>query len=364
MADNPLPIDEIEDYFFGRLTPAAGRRFQARLLQDAALRRHVQELEEAALALALAAPQLRPPSDSWAKIQAGVAPNTQLGSLWPILPLNWLFKVWPLAAGLMVAVCIHLAPVRSNPSKPLAAPAFKGGKATKNIAAVMPSASSPSAPLGHSRALKPAASAPEAVLEAVSLARPGGRITRGDQAGPLMVAQTVPETKRPSAGRHLPCLPRAVALALSRRMGMTNHPDATVQGQALTETQTSLPVDYVELSKPVAVAVAEPASLGAENGDVWSAVSSTIPPGSTSGTIAMFASDNDLVVAIDPATLSAHAGTVTIWVEDAEGNQSIVGTVKIGVNLMVINIQNAALDGGGFYTVKAGGTNVLGCFPW
>ena len=315
----------------------------------------------------MAAPQLRPPSEAWAKIQAATVREKHYGVFWPVLPLQWLLKSWPLAAGLMVAVFIHLAPVHPNFTGQSAAPAGTAGKQTDKTAAVaLPKKTQPTG-RENSYDLRPAATAQEA--SAGPWASVPGRMLMPveDQARHDIDEVKGRETTPSNVGRHLPRLRPAIVLAMPSRMGLTNFPEAQTQVQAQpqpqVQAQAPLHVDYVDFPNPVVVAASEPASLGLGDLPAWAEVNSTIQPGSSSETVSMFASGNNLVVTIDPAALPAHHGPVTIWVEDADGNETIVGTVKTGVNLMVINIQNAALDGGCLYTVKAGGTNVLGSFP-
>jgi len=100
-------------------------------------------------------------------------------------------------------------------------------------------------------------------------------------------------------------------------------------------------MDYVEFPNPIAAASTGPVQLSFGNGATPAgAMSAVVAPSTLSGgpseSVSMFPSGNDLVVAIDPATLPANIGPITIWVEDIGGIPIVVGTVNPGVNPMVI----------------------------
>jgi hypothetical protein len=366
-----MPIDELEDYLFGRLTPAAGRRFEARLTQNTALRQHIRELEEGALALAMAAPQLRPPSEAWTNIQAGVAREHQSGFLWPVLPFHWLLRGWPLAGGLVVAVFIYLAAVHVNTPGQHVTAAGAPGKQTDKTATVAPTEGTQFAGRENSNAVNSVTTAKGAAAGLLASVQAGSCPPANDQISPEIGATTLRETTDTNGGRQSPRLQPArlrdaVLLAMTHRTGLTNSPAA--QAQALAETPTQVQMDYVEFPNPIAAASTGPVQLSFGNGATPAgAMSAVVAPSTLSGgpseSVSMFPSGNDLVVAIDPATLPANIGPITIWVEDIGGIPIVVGTVNPGVNPMVINIQNAWYGADFFYTVTAGGTNVLGHFP-
>lgn len=363
MAENPMSVDELEDYLFGRLTPAAGRRFEARLAQDAALRRHIREFEAGALALAMATPQLRPPTEAWAKIQAGIARERQYGFLWPFLPLHWLFRGWSLAGGMAVAVLIYFTAVHvSAPARPAAA-AGTVGKQTDKTATVAPPDETQFAGRENSNALNSTATAKEAKAGSLARVQAGIGAPAKDQAS---AGITLGGTVGTHASRQSSRLRQAVLQAMTHRTGSTNSPAA--QAQALAETPTQVQVDYMEFPNPMAAASTVFPQSGFGIGPTPAGATSALgTPGTPSGglgeSVSMFPSGNDLVVTIDPATLPANTGPVTIWVEDLGGIPIVVGTVNPGVNPAVIDIQNAGLGAGFYYIVTAGGTNVLGHFP-
>jgi hypothetical protein len=366
-----MPIDELEDYLFGRLTPAAGRRFEARLTQDTGLRRHIREFEEGALALAMATPQLRPPTEAWTNIQAGIARERQADFLWPVLPLHWLFRGWSLAGGLAVAVLIYFTAVHVSAPARHAATAGTAGKQTDKTATVAPPDETQFAGRENSNALNSMATAKEAKAGSLARIQAGIGAPAKDQASPEIDATTLGETMGTNASRQSPRLQsarlhEAVLLAMTHRTGSTNSPAA--QAQPLAETPTQVQVDYMEFPNPIVAATAGFTQSGFGIGPTSAGATPALgTPGTLSGDLSesvfMFPSGNDLAIGIDSATLPANIGPVTIWVEDLGGIPIVVGTVNPGVNPMVINIQNAGLGAGFYYIVTAGGSNVLGHFP-
>jgi hypothetical protein len=364
MAEPPMPIDELEDYLFGRLAPTAGRRFEARLAQDTVLRQHIREFEEGALALAMATPQLRPPTEAWTNIQAGIARERQSDFLWPVLRLNWLFRGWSLAGGLAVAVLIYLTAVHvTAPARPAAA-AGTAGKQTDKTATIAPPDETQFAGRENSNALNSLATAKDAKAGSLARVQAGIGAPSKDQASAGIGTTTLRETMGTNASRQSPRLRPAIVQAMTHRTGSTNSPAA----QASAETQTPGQVDYIEFPNPIAAASSGFTPSGFGTGPTSAGATpalgtlGTLPDG-LSESVPMFPSGNDLVVDIDPATLPANIGPVTIWVEDLGGIPIVVGTVYPSVNPTIINIQNAGFGGGVSYTVTAGGTNILGHFP-
>ena len=370
MADSPMPMDELEDYLFGRLTPAACHRFEARLTQDAALQRHVRELEEGALALAMAAPQLRPPREAWTKIQAGIACERQHGFPLPVFQVHRLLRGWSLAGGLAVAVFIYIAAVHVGTLGQHVARAGTSGKQTNKSETIAFSEGTQFAGHENSNAIKSVATANNAAAGTVASVQTEKYTHAEGQVSPEIDATTVRETKntnaiRQSARTQYTRLRQAVMQAMTHSMEPTNS-----QAQSLAGALAQIQVDYVEFPNPIGVAVTGPGvtatgttpfSFG--TGLDWSVLSPGTPSPGSDAAVSAFPSDNDLVVTIDPAMLPANIGSVTIWVEDVGGSPIVVGTVNPGSNPMIIDVQNAGLGSGYLYTVTAGGTNILGHFP-
>jgi hypothetical protein len=364
MAESRIPLDEAADYLLGRLTPAAGRRFEARLTQDAELRRHLRELEEGVLALALSAPPLRPPREAWSNIQSAVAGERQSGSMFMFLPLRWLFSGWPVAGGLAVALCIHIALVHQGvPGQKSGAPSTAGrpANAADQAATVALPARMDAAGRANANAAKPGAPVNALAAGMLATGQTGGIPLAGHETGWDKEAASGPEGGVAGGVRPPPRLKRAVLLAMARQMGLTDAQQAQVP--ALAAAQAQVPVDYVELPNPIPAATPVFSPLDALSLPGTATADPILQSNDPNGAISMFASGNDLMVILDPAMLPANIGPVTIWVEDAEGIQTIVGTVNLGTNPMVITIQNADLSANYRYTVTASGGNILASFP-
>jgi hypothetical protein len=361
VTENPIPIEEAEDYLLGRLKRAARSRFEARLGQDAALRRQLRELEEGALALAMSAPQLRPPREAWTNIQAAVTRKQQCGVLGPFLSLHWLANGWQVAGGLAVAVCLHLAAVHLSGAGQKPGQPGRAGQATEKIAMVAPSEktrqaamekqdTAPSVAVARERTTRSPASS-----MAVAFAPARNEACREKEAAFAPEQEIISNHRRPIHGQ------RAVSLAKTLPASQTNSPEA--QAPNLAAAQPSVQVDYVEFTNPVAMDSTGTVTLYSGIGGEEPTMAPAAPPIASNESISLDAAGNDLIVTIDPATLPANLGPITIWMVDAEGDQTLVGTVNLGVNPVVVDIQNADLGGDYEYTVIAGGTTVLGYFP-
>lgn len=359
MTDNPMLLDDMEDYVLGQLTPAACRRFEARLKQDATLRRHIRELEEGALALAMSAPQFRPPPEVWTRIQATVAQKQHYGFLWPGLQLQWLRRGWLVAGGLAVAFFIHLAAVHvSAPVRNPVTPGKTGNQMDGTAVVALPEGTQ-FAGLGNSNVVNSVAATKGVPASASASGQTGNYSPVENRAWSEEAAATLRDAENSRAWHPSPRLQRALLMTRAHQMGLTNSSGL----QAQTDVPAQVQVEYMEMPNPMEFAALEPATLVLGSGFASSTAEPTVSLPDPSETIFMFASGNNLVVAIDPAMLPANSGPVTIWVEDADGNQAVVGTVNPSVNPIVINILNADLGLNYLYMVTTGGTNVLGHFP-
>src|SRR6266498_2780283 len=78
MSELHLIEDEATLYVLGRLTEAERAEFEAQLAQSAQLRALVRELEEGAVAVAMASPRRRAPQQVWGRIEKAVTQETRL----------------------------------------------------------------------------------------------------------------------------------------------------------------------------------------------------------------------------------------------------------------------------------------------
>src|ERR1700710_634182 len=89
-----LMEDQAALYVLGGLTPAQRIEFKGRLAESAELRALVCELEEGAVALALAAPGRKPPSKVWKKIQKAVGEETKRPLVFHPFQVGWWRNGW------------------------------------------------------------------------------------------------------------------------------------------------------------------------------------------------------------------------------------------------------------------------------
>jgi len=133
---------------------------------------------------------------------------------------------------------------------------------------------------------------------------------------------------------------------------------AAAPAPAPADAPSPVQIVYVQLPDPIS---ALPSGMFMVLGNDGSALST--PLLAAGEAVSVFPSDADVVVAIDPAALPANGGPVTIWMEDADGNQTLLATFVPGPDPMFVIIQSGNLDAGIRYTVTISGTNVIGHYP-
>jgi hypothetical protein len=363
MAENPMPFAAAEDYLLGRLSPAAQREFGARLAQEPALRRQVRELEEGLVALALTAPQLRPPAGAWSRIQDAFAHKPQICLLAPVFLLRWLLRGWPVAGGLAVGLLVHLAFVHSYSLRRDAG--VRAGESTSlpGSALVTPAAE---APEPRHQLWSPAPALPWAGSVAAFSPVSAGE---GDSLLPEIELPPRPERVGPASREedgHGRCRPGprkhgdiSAALA-SLNCSSNSMPPSSVLGDAGTAAPVA--VDLVQLSDPRADASSSLAVIATTNEPVMMSTGLELWASASTECVSMVVANDDLMIMVDPATLPANTGILTVWVADSEGDQLCLGTVQPGGEPIVIEIANADLSGSSEYFIT-GGSSILGSFP-
>lgn len=351
MAEAHSPFDEANDYLLGWLTPAARRNFETRLATDVELRRRVRDLQEGVLALALAAPPRAVPCDAWSNIEAAVVRPAQINFIFPFLRLNWLTSGLALAVCLAVGFFVHALWFAPE----IFLVAQHSDAVITNL--ILPPPGAETIPLVASQE----SNVPESVVletnKPVVVARAAGAPSPTPSASQNVSRGQQPLAPAKNAGRGQPRLSapmlRAVLLAVARQMGgAAGNPPSS---------ETSQPVDFVDLpggGSGSTIALNEAAGNPLAPPLDFSA----LPP-DVGNEIPMFAMGNDLVSTIDPATLPAAAGPVSVWAMAPDGLQSMIGTVGLGGNPTVITINNANTSAGFQYFIIIGGTNLLGRFP-
>lgn len=367
MAEPISPPEEISEYLLGQLPPAARRRFEARLEQDAELRQRVRELEEGMLALALTAPRCEAPPQAWTHIEAAINRQARR-SFWPaILRLRWLANGWAMAGCLAVVFLVHA--FWFHPPSATRFLSLNPGTGTKNVAWSKP------APGGAATMAGGNANRPAAAVTAQNLAAAAARADEMQQkvsrlesqlaklsqllkqqqanAASLKGLQLVPPGLPSAHGQTQlsPQLQQAILLAVANQMGWNQTADP---GHLP-------PVDFVELQSP-ALQGADTTMAANTPGPDASLIADGA--GLATNSVPMIAWDNRIFAAVDPATLPPNSGPVTVSTVDQAGNQLVVGMVPVDSNPVVININNADTSGIHQYTITVGGgTNIIGHFP-
>lgn len=355
MAEPHLPPAEVADYLLGRLTPAARRRFEARLADDAALRQSVRELEEGLVALALAAPQLKAPSAAWANIEAAIARPSRNFIRPPFWKFNWLTGGLAFAVCLTFAFFIHALWFQTGRLENKSGAANSGGKttvvlalepgragtlpATDNFTSVAHTGGKPptNSPVAGKELFSSTASAPNVGSStALRLSAPGGAVAHG-------------------RSRLSPKMQQAVLLAVARQIGWKAETSSASASGANSDGE--MQVDFVDLPDLAAAPVLALAGLADLPPDFAALRMDPI------NEVPMVAWGSDLFVTLDPATLPADAGPVSVWAMDGDGNQRLIGTVNLGTNPAVITIRDVNTSGWVTYFVTVGGTNIFGQYP-
>jgi hypothetical protein len=375
MAEPNSPPDEASDYLLGRLAPAARRAFETRLAQDAGLRQLVCELEKGLLALALTAPQLAPPREAWTHIEAAVA-GRPLAKIWrSFFQLKRLVNGWAVAGCLALALLIHIFWFHPPTRGPGSSALNSGENKTGGIVASARTPAPVPGPATRNPSGTPAVSVGQTSLTAVVQPH-GGRtnLVLPDQNN--LAAGVGPPVLKPQAGdeetaalnelkgilfddaqadpnhaRLSPRMQQAVLQAVALEMGATPDASTPVGGEL---------VDFVEVPNSTFPVVTPTPTF---TDSAAAPVDLAALPVDANSSLPMFAWDNNIFVPVDPSTLPAGSGPVTVWLVDGEGNQSILGIVYLGSNPTIININHANTSGSWHYYVTIGGTNILGQFP-
>lgn len=414
MTETPAWSDWALAYVSGELTEAERRRFADRLGQDAALRAEVRALEEGLVGLALAAPELRPPTAAWANIQAAIArpaAGATAGLPWflPALLRPWTWVAGSVAVLVVVAVWFRpsalpvgdsSAPVlaqtaghRPVSTEPAAPDAADQASATESLQGRTPQVNG-RITIPDAGAASPIRSASGPYLASAGVVSgPGARIRPG----------------RPAVDPQLEQLQRTALGTLARQMSLTNTSDLALNTGG--PAAPGIPVDVVTLPDPVLPTPDNPApampttpSAAAESpsgtNDLFiagpgnsagtltpstpepGAASSSPPVGDTPTTAAppsdtfpvydpSFASGNNpigavasgdnLVFTVDPTQLPA-SGTLTFWAIDANGRTQSLGTVPLTGQPLLVTVGNAGLSSGLSYVITLDG-EVVGYYP-
>ena len=357
--------EEVNRYLLGQLSVSERRQFELQLEQSAALRTLVREMETGLVALATSAPHQEAPRVAWTNIEAAVAQQARWRAWRSLVRLKWLANGWAIAGGLAVLMAVQSfwrSPVTNPPIAPLAL------VKTAPQVSVVPKLNLETN--GFATGFNPARTNSFAETELrqkiFRLENQLAQFTHPVASAATGTTQVVnakslelfPLNTRAALGRSRlsPKLQQAVLLAVAHQLGWGKTPPTL--GATDLAPAGSPEVDFVDL--PSGASTANPVNAAAAE---IASTSDTAGLADTSG-VAILPWEENLVAVIDPSTLPPDPPPLNIWSVDAEGNPSVVGTVSVGNNPVVITIGGANAQNNPQYFITVGAsTNIIGHFP-
>ena len=375
------PEDQAALYVLGELADDEHREFKARLAESAELRALVRELEDGAVALALASPKRLPPRKVWQQIEKAVAGETRRNILTLPFPGRWWRNGWAAAAACLIGWLLYALwaahPAATAPP-PLAA--SENHDASEH-APTLPAPRTPEEPGRATIAAAPThrllqADAREITDLRTQIAGLESNLARLSQSVAQQQALLGESNRlkfvqfRPAAGGDVPApavnlspdLQRALALAMARELGWAQSTDAS---PGIESNSTGAPsvvtisnVDFVDLRpttngvSPAYQSQPQPQTQSQPQPDNQSALipAQPAPAEPSPPSIPAFISGQSLVMAID-ATIAAKNSQVTFSYQTPDQGQVSLGTATLGDNPMVITVP---LNFGGYYTTPTG----------
>lgn len=383
--------EEATRYVLGELNPQEQRRFEAQLQQSEALRAQVRQLEEGALALALACGRRQPPQETWVVIEQALNRRSRtetLGALfrWRFWRTGWtVATVCLLGWGLSVWY-LHRPARGSSPSTPtMAAAAAPRVNLSTNAVQHQPAEPTPAADeLDPLRAQLLKAKAEEIGMLRSQLTALSNRMAQLSEALTQQQAQIARPghfkffrlTPTPATGAPgvpiSPNLQRALVLAMARELGWMGTPPAA-QGSGSSDG-TEAPanpadqnwlsayatgIDFVDLrsatnrTEQVVPRTTESESAPAQE--------SSTQASTASGAAAGFVSGTNAVVAVDSSVVP-RGTTLSFWGTTPSGQSQSLGQTTVGDNPTVVTVPMSAGDQMNltvFAASPGGGSNFL-----
>lgn len=389
MSDLHLLEDEATLYVLGRLTEAGRGEFEAHLAQSAELRALVRELEEGAVAVAMASPRRRAPQQVWQRIEKAVTEKTKPRVMDPSFWFGWLRNGWAAAAACLVGWLLYalwadragspdVAPV------PLASEVNvqPGGMPTDSVRTETGGVTPQPRNVTNTEQRSPQANPLAAMRELGALRLQNAELVKQvthlsqvltqqqallSESSRLKFFQLGPTSNGGAGATNAipsPELQRALLLAMARELGWLQSPGSTQSGSTQANQGG---VDFVDLH-PGTNETTTPTNLQSQ---IETEPADTSEPPSqmsaSASTIPGFVSGTNVVLAFDSSVVPTGSD-LTFWTGNSiQGFQSL-GSAVLGNNPLVVAIPfaNATLDGRNF-TVTAGtssgSSNVIGQFP-
>jgi len=373
--------DEAARYVLGELTEAERRAFEAQLDQSDDLRARVRELEEAAVAVALAAPRRRPPAQVWEGIETAIAREKVRKVVIPAWWTRWWRSGWAAATACLLGWLVYaLWPDRPGSANVAVVPADFTAHSPQGAGA----AGSRENELRHATPTTPSASDDAfALLQARTqelgalhrqVAELGRRLTQMSQTLTQQQA-LLSESNRlkffqlgpvagdgSSGGTAQPLSPRlqwALYVAMARELGWQLPADATAGAATGSgrEVEAALSgssllsqagVDFSDL-RPASNSVAGSAAPAQDPLELASAAQAFATESVSSNAVPGFASASSAFLAFD-STVAPSGSSLTFWTLTYGGAYLSVGSTVLGNNPMVVAVPASTGSGDGTFT--------------
>lgn len=385
MTNLHLLEDEAALYVIGGLTEVARGEFEDRLAQSSELRALVRELQQGAVAVAMASPRRRVPPQLWPRIEKAVRqetkPQVMNSSLW----FGWLRHGWAAAAVCLLGWMLSaLWADRTGSPKveptPLSAKVIMqpGEITTTSIGTEAAGVTSSPRNVTHTEPRTPEVN-PLALTRKMDALRLQNaellkQVTHLSQVSTQQQAllsesdrlkffQLQPASAVNSGGSNAPvssALQRALFLALARELGWLQLPGNT--SSSLTPTNQS-GIDFVDLH-PGPGETTAPANLQSQIGTEQTVPTESPSLASGSGSaIPGFVSGSDVILAFD-SVVPANS-ELTFWTGNSVHGFQSFGSAMMGTNVLVVRVPTtSATPDGTTLTVTTGtptgSLNVIG----
>jgi hypothetical protein len=377
MPEPYLPEDEAALYVLGALNADQSREFKTRLAESAELRRLVRELEDGAVAMALASPVKRPPQKIWTVIEKAVSKEPKPTSVQPVFQSAWWRNGWAaaacLAACLFYVVWVNWSRTDSRLTAMTPDPDHR------------PTANHVNSPPANNGELRPPNSDKTALVRELlraseqnanelrtQISNLQNRVNRQaqlltlqqswlGQTNRLKFVQLTPSTNGGQSAAPAPLSPdlqRAIAVAMARELGwlpLTNGGSKDeIAGSGLSVMTTYAGVDFADFRPGTNNAANPPKSFippETQSADITappaSAPASTpvpVPTPAPPGSIPAFISGNSLIMAID-STIAAKGSQLSFSTGAPGQDQQVIGSTVLGDNPTVVAVPIYAPSG-------------------
>jgi cell division protein FtsB len=390
MSELHLLEDDATLYVLDQLTETERDEFEVRLAESAELRALVRELEEGAVAAAMAAPRRRVPKQVWEQIEKTITRETRPPVLDITLWFGWLRNGWAVAAACLVGWLLYAHwPDRAGSTGVAPAPlasefnvqpdgTLMESARTETVRVTPPTRNAADVErrslqrdllatrrengalrMRNTELAKQVTHLSQALTQQQALLAESSRLKFFQLAPPADVDTGVTNAI-PS-----PELQRALFLAMARELGWLQLPATTQPGL----TQTNLGgVDFVDL-QPGTNTMSAPINLQSlMETEPASTPESPMLASDSGNAIPGFVSSTNVVLAFEPSTSTPTGSALNFWTHDSSQSFQLLGSTVLEGNPLVVTFSAGVPNSVGMnFTITPGsavGTfNVIGQSP-